>query len=138
MEQTYDAETTIVTGIICKKCNNALPPHTIAQHLRGEFNKCCPQTEEKHPNHEKEKHPNHEKISNLKGQLEDSRVDRQERDEIFIHRFQSLLSLPRWTHFKNPSCPITLMQHLLNEWKSYRNEEAETEQLILSKLSALE
>jgi hypothetical protein len=87
---------------------------------------------------EEEKHLTHEKISKLKGQLEDFKVDRQERDKDFIRRFLCLLSIPDWTRFKNPSCPITRMQGLLNEWKSYRDDEAETEQLILGKLYALE
>ena len=134
MEQTYDAETTIVEEEEDEDCCQC--------HMHTDDGcKCnCHEEwdEENHPNHEKEKHPNHEKISNLKGQLEDFMVDRQERDENFIHRFQRLLSLPDWTRFKNPSCPITQMQHLLNEWKSYRDDEAETEQLILRKLSALE
>ena len=88
--------------------------------------------------YDSEKPPNHKEICNLKGQLEDFKVDLQERNENFIRRFQRLLSLPDWTRFENPSCPITQMQHLLNEWKSYRDDEAETEQLILRKLYALE
>jgi hypothetical protein len=102
----------------------------MAQHLRGEFNKCCPHTEEKHPNHEK--------ISNLKGQLEDFKVDRQERNEHFIRRFLRLITLPDLTRFENPSCPIARMQELLNEWKGYRDDEAETEQFILRKLHDIE
>jgi len=37
-----DINTTIVSGIICKKCNNELPPMTMKQHLDGDFNKNCP------------------------------------------------------------------------------------------------
>lgn len=38
-DETYDITTTIVSGIICKKCNNELPPMTMEQHLNG---KGCP------------------------------------------------------------------------------------------------
>jgi len=36
-----DYETTIVCGIICNRCKNVLPPHTMKQHLDG-FNQKCP------------------------------------------------------------------------------------------------
>jgi hypothetical protein len=35
-------ETTIVRGIICKKCGHELPPMTMRQHLDGRFNTTCP------------------------------------------------------------------------------------------------
>jgi hypothetical protein len=34
--------TTVVKGIVCKLCKHELPPMTMAQHLKGEFNKNCP------------------------------------------------------------------------------------------------
>lgn len=41
-QSLYDPDTTIVYGIICKSCNNTLQPHTMTQHLNGDFNKVCP------------------------------------------------------------------------------------------------
>ena len=35
-------ETTIVSGIVCKKCNHTLPPMTMKQHLISDFNTECP------------------------------------------------------------------------------------------------
>jgi len=43
---TFDTNTTTVMGIVCKKCNNELPPMTMQQHLDGDFNKKCPHTSE--------------------------------------------------------------------------------------------
>ena len=37
-----DDSTIIVSGIVCKKCENELPPMTMKQHLNGDFNKECP------------------------------------------------------------------------------------------------
>ena len=37
-----DYNNTIVSGIVCKKCNNELPPMTMQEHLDGDFNKDCP------------------------------------------------------------------------------------------------
>lgn len=42
--ETYDIRTTVVTGIVCKKCGNKLPPMTMEDHLEGRFNKECPHT----------------------------------------------------------------------------------------------
>jgi hypothetical protein len=33
---------TIVSGIVCTRCNNELPPMTVKEHLDGKFNKECP------------------------------------------------------------------------------------------------
>lgn len=32
----------MVCGIRCNSCKNELPPHTMEQHLSGDFNKVCP------------------------------------------------------------------------------------------------
>lgn len=45
-EKKYNIATTIVTGIICNKCNNELPAMTMKQHLDGDFNKECPHTDD--------------------------------------------------------------------------------------------
>ena len=37
--ETYDIETTIVTGIMCKACKKELPAMTMKEHLDG---KGCP------------------------------------------------------------------------------------------------
>jgi hypothetical protein len=42
--KTYDIATTLVTGIVCKKCKTELPPMTMKQHLDGDFNQECPHT----------------------------------------------------------------------------------------------
>ena len=42
----YDFDTTIVTNIKCKKCNNILPPMTMAMHLHGDFVQECPHKHE--------------------------------------------------------------------------------------------
>lgn len=44
MSDKYDCDTTIVSGIICKKCKNTLPPMTMTDHLEGNFNLECPHT----------------------------------------------------------------------------------------------
>ena len=33
----YEANTTFVSGIICRKCNTTLPPHLMCDHLNVEF-----------------------------------------------------------------------------------------------------
>ena len=43
-EESYNIHTTIVRGILCNRCKNELPPHTMAEHLAGSFNKDCPHT----------------------------------------------------------------------------------------------
>jgi hypothetical protein len=40
-----DYTTTMVTGIICKRCKNELPPMTMQDHLDGKFNQECPHSE---------------------------------------------------------------------------------------------
>jgi len=37
----YDPDTTIVSGIRCKKCNSFLPDMTMTDHLLGKFNPEC-------------------------------------------------------------------------------------------------
>jgi hypothetical protein len=37
---------TIVSGIVCTRCNHKLPPMTAQEHLDGKFNKKCPHTKE--------------------------------------------------------------------------------------------
>ena len=39
---TVITDDTIVTGIMCKACDNELPPMTAKQHLDGQFNQTCP------------------------------------------------------------------------------------------------
>lgn len=41
-EQEHDIETTIVSGIECKKCGRTLPDMTMKDHLEGNFNQECP------------------------------------------------------------------------------------------------
>jgi hypothetical protein len=42
MSSTILTKDTLLTGIICKACNKALPPMTVKQHLEGDFEKECP------------------------------------------------------------------------------------------------
>jgi hypothetical protein len=44
-EKTYDPTTTVVTGIVCKKCDNELPPMTMEDHIESRFNTVCPHKE---------------------------------------------------------------------------------------------
>lgn len=37
---------TIISGIVCTRCNHELPPMTAQEHLDGKFNKECPHTME--------------------------------------------------------------------------------------------
>ena len=41
-EKKFDIRTTIVTGIVCRRCGNELPPMTAEDHLEGRFNQTCP------------------------------------------------------------------------------------------------
>ena len=34
--------TAVVTGIVCKECRNELPPMTVLQHVKQDFEKECP------------------------------------------------------------------------------------------------
>jgi hypothetical protein len=43
-ERVYDFDTTIVRGIVCRKCSNTLPDMTMTEHLEGKFNLECPHT----------------------------------------------------------------------------------------------
>lgn len=42
MEDTYDIEKTIVSGIRCKKCNSTLPDMLMKDHIQSAFVKECP------------------------------------------------------------------------------------------------
>ena len=42
MEDKYDIRATIMSGIICRKCNGKLPDMTIEDHLQSAFNMECP------------------------------------------------------------------------------------------------
>ena len=35
-------EDSVLSGIVCSKCNKTLPPMTVKQHLEGDFEKECP------------------------------------------------------------------------------------------------
>ena len=35
--QTELTESTIITGVICRRCNETLAPHTIGEHLNADF-----------------------------------------------------------------------------------------------------
>lgn len=42
MSSASEMSNTLVCGIVCRKCGNTLPPHTMEQHLKGDFNQTCP------------------------------------------------------------------------------------------------
>ena len=43
-EKKMDIRTTIVSGVICKRCDKTLPDMTMKDHLEGRFDKECPHT----------------------------------------------------------------------------------------------